>query len=144
MQITLLAVGKLKNAHWKALANDYMTRINRQDRINVSEIKDSDPIKEGERFKESLNKMGKGLTFVLSEEGKTLSSKKLADRFDQNLGAPICFIIGGPYGLSSEIKTAGELISLSPMTFTHEMARVVLLEQIYRALSINSGSGYHH
>ncbi|WOO41858.1 23S rRNA (pseudouridine(1915)-N(3))-methyltransferase RlmH [Rubellicoccus peritrichatus] len=144
MQITLLAVGKLKNPHWKSLASDYTARINRQDRIDTIEIKDTTPAKEGERFQESLAKTNKAKVFVLSEEGKTLSSRKLAERFDQNLGAPLCFIIGGPYGLSPEIKSAGELISLSPMTFTHEMARVILLEQIYRALSINSGSGYHH
>ena len=57
----------------------------------------------------------------------------------------MCFIIGGAYGLSPEVKArADRLLSLSPMTLTHEFARLVLMEQLYRAASINSGSKYHH
>jgi len=83
---------------------------------------------------------------VLSERGKMMSSEQfsefLADKFNRNKN--VSFVLGGPWGVSKELEEkANCLLSLSPMTFPHEIARVLLLEQIYRALAIKKGSKYH-
>lgn len=93
-------------------------------------------------------KKDRGYLIVLDSKGKKISSEALA-RFlksKQELGInSFTFIIGGAYGLSDEIKKDADMIlSLSDMTFTHEMTRLILVEQIYRAASINAGSPYHH
>ncbi len=85
---------------------------------------------------------------VLDMTGKEMSSEELA-RFlkkRQEMGiSSFCFLVGGAYGVTEEIKRRADLIlSLSKMTFTHEMARLILAEQLYRAASINAGSPYHH
>ncbi|WP_309398096.1 23S rRNA (pseudouridine(1915)-N(3))-methyltransferase RlmH [Cerasicoccus maritimus] len=144
-RLTLLAVGKLKNTHLRALCDDFATRLRRQGKVEIIELKDADPDAEGERFLTALDSRREATVWVLSEEGKTMSSSDLAGHIQRQLGAELVFIIGGPYGLSDAIKRrADHLFSLSPMTFTHEMARYLLLEQLYRGASINSGSKYHH
>lgn len=146
MRFTLIAVGKLKNPHWRALADDYSTRITRQARLDIIEIRDATPHREGERLIAALDKLQPGHCYALSEEGPTLSSATLASTLGQHPSSSFAFIIGGAHGLDPAVKEhpGTHLLSLSPMTFPHEMARVLLLEQLYRALSILSGSGYHH
>ncbi len=144
MRLSVIAVGKLKNTHWRALAEDYAVRIRRQAKLEVVEVRDADPAKEGERLRAALETAKPDRVFILSEEGAGMTSRQLATSLDEDPGGSYAFVIGGAYGLSDEVKVAGRLFSLSAMTYTHEMARVVLLEQLYRALSINAGSGYHH
>lgn len=100
---------------------------------------------EGEAIQKRLQE--KDYVFALDLSGKPRSSKNLAHRIDQlSLTRDrLCFIIGGPLGLSAEILNdrADERLSLSQMTLTHEMARIVLLEQIYRAFTILRGEKYH-
>lgn len=144
MRLSLIAVGKLKNTSWRALAEDYAKRIRRQARLDIVEVRDADPEREGERLLAALETARASYVFVLSEEGSSMPSRELAGELAKDPGAGYVFVIGGAYGLSDEVKAAGKLLRLSVMTFPHEMARVVLLEQLYRALSINAGSGYHH
>jgi 23S rRNA (pseudouridine1915-N3)-methyltransferase len=81
----------------------------------------------------------------MAEEGGTRSSQQLADELQALRGRPAVFIIGGAYGLSDAVKQRADvLLSLSPFTFTHEIARMLLCEQLYRAVSIQTGSKYHH
>ncbi|MGE9296810.1 MAG: 23S rRNA (pseudouridine(1915)-N(3))-methyltransferase RlmH [Puniceicoccales bacterium] len=144
-RFTLLVVGKLKNAHLRKLCEDYAGRLSRQGRLDVIELRDSDTETEGARLSEAIDGRANAVTWVLSEEGKAMRSADLATRIHDRQGGEMTFVIGGPYGLSNPVKQrADQLFSLSPMTFTHEMARFLLLEQLYRAVSINAGSKYHH
>jgi len=143
--LKIIVIGKMKNRALAELAEDYRTRLSRYCPVEILEFKDTDPEKEAERIIEALKNF-KGKIYAMTEEGRTLTSKKLSETLEGDL---LCggsaFIIGGPYGLSTLAKArAGAMLSLSPMTFTHEMARVILLEQLYRAKSISAGSGYHH
>ncbi len=103
--------------------------------------------KESKEILKALNKF-RGHVVALDVEGRMLSSRGLADflrkKQDNGVGA-FCFVIGGAYGLSANIKKrADTILSLSPMTFTHEMSRIIVIEQLYRAASINAGTPYHH
>lgn len=143
--IKLVAVGKMKSKALDTLCSDYFERISRYDKFELILIKDSTIQRESERMLE-LIQSSKLRTYVLSEEGKLLSSRAFAKIIEGDLMAGgSMFVIGGAYGMSEEVKkAANSLISLSPMTFTHEWARAILAEQLYRAKSISAGTGYHH
>jgi 23S rRNA (pseudouridine1915-N3)-methyltransferase len=147
MKLKLIFVGKIKDKSLLDLINDYSTKIAYDAKLELSEIKDSSPEEEGKKMIEHLESIKDSkFVFVLSEEGKECSSvdfsKKLRQCELDNL--LVVFIIGGPFGLSPEAKKkANQLFSLSKMTFTHEMARVFLLEQIYRGISIIKNKSYH-
>lgn len=100
---------------------------------------------EGERLLAALPKMGRKI--VLDPKGKSFTSEAFADYVEQHtsVGDELIFIIGGTFGVSPRVTAACEQkLSLSAMTFPHEMARVMLLEQLYRACTIVSGKKYHH
>lgn len=143
--IKLVAVGKMKNRALDSLCNDYFERLSRYDKFELVLIKDSTVQRESERMLELISS-SKLRTYVLSEEGKLFSSRdfsKIIER-DLMLGGSM-FVIGGAYGMSEDVKRAAHaLVSLSPMTFTHEWARAILAEQLYRAKTISAGTGYHH
>jgi len=133
-------VGKLKEPYASQGSVMYLERMKRLQRIEVIEIPDSDPSHEGERI---LAKSGNMPIYAFSEEGAVMTSKQFADTIRAMTG-DVAFVIGGPDGLSFEVKKAAKrVISLSEMTFTHEMARLILLEQIYRGLTILKGMPYH-
>lgn len=144
--LKIIAIGKMKNKPLEELANEYRKRLSKYDKLEIAELKDASVEKEGEKILEGL-KGAKGKIYAMAEEGKTMSSEEFSEMLEKDLmasGSSI-FIIGGPYGLSKEVKEAAHcLFSLSKMTFTHEWARTILLEQLYRAKSISAGSGYHH
>jgi 23S rRNA (pseudouridine1915-N3)-methyltransferase len=140
--INLIAVGKIKDRLLAEKIADFATRLAFDIRLTTHEIKDSDKDTEGKKIVDLVKDQ---LTHViaLSEEGKEFSSEEFS-QYLQKAGRNIHFCIGGPNGLSDQIKKhATALISLSRMTFTHEMARMLLLEQIYRAVSIIKNRGYH-
>ncbi|MBS1485924.1 MAG: 23S rRNA (pseudouridine(1915)-N(3))-methyltransferase RlmH [Opitutales bacterium] len=143
--IKLVAVGKMKNRALDSLCNDYFERLSRYDKFELVLIKDSTVQRESERMLELISS-SKLRTYVLSEEGKLFSSRdfsKIIER-DLMLGGSM-FVIGGAYGMSEDVKRAAHaLVSLSPMTFTHEWARAILAEQLYRAKTISADTGYHH
>ena len=144
-RLKLVVVGRLKSQHLRALADDYEKRLRRYAAFDVIELKDSTVEDEGSRLKAILDKEKGARLVVLSEEGQPQTSRSLAQDLKQLHGVPVVYVIGGPFGLDSQVKLrADSLLSLSAMTFTHEMARVLLTEQLYRAASINAGSKYHH
>lgn len=148
MKFRFVWVGKTKDKNWKALQEEYLKRLSHFVKCEVAETRESAPHEgseiEGKRIVELLNP--KTFAVVLDVGGKTPSSHQLADLIDkwQLAGMKeVTFIIGGANGVSEEIREkADHLLSLSFLTFTHEMARVVLLEQLYRGYSIINGFPY--
>ena len=143
MLIKLIVIGKLKNKQISALADEFIKRIRFDAKIEILEFKDSDKEGENKRILDALAKE-QGYIIALSEDGNLLSSERLAAKIS-TIYKKLVFIIGGPYGLSDQLKARADLtLSLSPMTFTHEMARFLLLEQIFRAITIIKGRSYHN
>ncbi|MBQ7608963.1 MAG: 23S rRNA (pseudouridine(1915)-N(3))-methyltransferase RlmH [Desulfovibrionaceae bacterium] len=148
----ILCVGKLKQAFAIEGTALYRSRLEKWRALSVTEIRDSTLPKEKMRHDEGLRlkkaMASDAIPFVLDERGQLLTSKALAGRIrDLDTGGygTVTFIIGGPYGLDESIlKSARMLLSLSPMTLPHEMARLVLLEQLYRAETILRNTPYHH
>ena len=152
-KITLLCVGKIATPWVADGCRQYLDRLRQAARLDVHEIDDSrekDPARQ--RRDESarlLSAMAKhpGDSLVLDEHGERMTSDQFAKLVGQlfDAGSPAEFVIGGAHGLSDEVRAAGKkIIRLSDMTLPHELARLVLLEQIYRATQIRRGTGYHH
>jgi 23S rRNA (pseudouridine1915-N3)-methyltransferase len=142
---TIIAVGKMKNRHLAALCDDFAKRLQRQGNFDLIELKDGDVASEGQRILEALDKRKGARVYAMAEEGTTRTSAKVANELQSLLGQHAVFIIGGAYGLSDAVKQRADvLLALSPLTFTHEIARMLLCEQLYRAVSIQTGSKYHH
>ena len=146
-----ICVGKVKTAFWKEAAAHYAQRLSRWRRLELTEVRDGDAALppgqrnavEGRRLLEALRP--EDIPFVLDEHGQRHTSSRLADLLRQTdaTGRP-CFIVGGPWGLDPEVlRSAAACISLSDMTLPHELARVVLLEQLYRAETILRNIPYH-
>lgn len=155
MKLFFISIGKTKDKNLKDLADDYIGRIKRYIPAEIIELrepkgispKDTEKIirEEGCLFEDNIKD---GYTIVMDERGKPMTTVEFAQflskRFDSGI-KQINFLIGGPFGLSKEIKEkSDEIVSLSKLTFTHEMSRVILLEQIYRALTILRGEKYHY
>ncbi|MGI5894670.1 MAG: 23S rRNA (pseudouridine(1915)-N(3))-methyltransferase RlmH [Candidatus Merdivicinus sp.] len=156
--VRILCVGKLKERYLTDACAEYLKRLQAYCRPEVIELPESrlpdHPSaaeieacirREGE---EILAKIPKDAWVVpMCIEGKMLSSEELAAELDRAAVAgnsSACFIIGGSHGLSEAVKNTSRLrLSMSKMTFPHQLARVMLLEQIYRAFSINAGTKYH-
>jgi len=158
VNISIVTVGKLKEKYLKQGIEEYLKRLGSYAKVEVievpdekapEELSDTEMIqvkqKEGERI---LAKIGPD-TFViaLAINGKLKSSEELADTLDKlaTYGkSKIAFVIGGSLGLSAEVlKRADEQLSFSKMTFPHQLMRLILVEQIYRAYRINRGDAYH-
>ena len=158
MNITVIAIGKLKEKYWQDAVKEYSKRLGAYCKLNIIELKESplaaNPSKADEEAVKKaegaaiLDKISKGdYVITLEIKGKGLSSEQLADKID-TLGldgkSSIVFVIGGSLGLSTEVsKRADFKLSFSAMTFPHQMMRVILLEQIYRSFKINRGETYH-
>lgn len=148
MKFRFVWIGKTKDKPWKALQDEYLKRLSHFVKCEVVEIKDSAKHEgaeiEGKRILEMLNP--KTFAVVLDVSGKAISSHQLSAEIDrwQNVGhKEITFIVGGFEGVSDAIRERADyLLSLSFLTFTHDMARVVLLEQLYRGYSILKGFPY--
>lgn len=142
---TLIAVGKMKQRALAEVCAEYEKRLKRQGNFEVVELKDGTVESEGERILEAIEKRGDAKVYALAEEGKGMPSVALSAELAILQGRPAVFVVGGAYGLADAVKGRAEvLLSLSAMTFTHEMARTLLCEQLYRADAIQRGSGYHH
>lgn len=155
--VRIICVGKLKEQFWRDACAEYSKRLTAYCRFSVVEVDEfrlpDSPSKaqitagleaEGKRI---LSKCPNSSEIIaLCIEGKPHSSEQvaaLAERFAMS-GRGICFVIGGSFGLSEEVKSkAAVKLSMSPMTFPHQLARVMLCEQVYRAFCINNGSKYH-
>lgn len=138
----LIAVGKIKNSAMAEFAEELQKRVSRFFKLEIKEIKENQLEKESAQI---LPLMKGYYTVALHIEGKLLSSLAFSDfLFKSQRSAPTCFILGGPDGLSRTVIDACSFhLSLSPMTFPHDLARLLLLEQIYRAGTIFQGHPYH-
>ena len=135
----ILAVGKIRKPWIKNGIEIYLKRLNG---LSILEIKDSNPQKEAELINKKLNENEK--LIVVSEDGAHMSSIQFSKYLIKLGSQPVLFALGGPDGFDPKIKNkAYSTLSLSSMTFTHEIARLILLEQIYRAQTIIQGSPYH-
>ena len=148
MRFHFIWVGKTKDKNWRALQEDYLKRLSHFVKCEITEIKDSagTGTKEFES-KRILEKVNQSTSVCLLDvKGRSLSSHGLAETIEnwQNRGLKeIVFVIGGAEGVSSEVVEKADFsISLSGFTLTHEMARVVLIEQLYRAFTIIKGFPY--
>ena len=143
MLIKIIAVCKTKDRGLQSKINEFAKWISRYAKLEIIELRDSNVEKEGAAILKSLGK-DKAFVFALSEEGKEFTSNKFSQKL-AGIDQKLVFIIGGPFGLSSDVKQRADcLFSLSQMTFTHEMVRLFLLEQIYRAIDIARGGKYHN
>ena len=142
---TVIAIGKMKNRSLAMLCDDFSQRLKRQGNFELIQLKDGDVESEGLRILEAISKRSDARIYVMAEEGTTRTSQRLADELYALQGRSAIFILGGAYGLSDTVKGRGDaLFSLSPLTFTHEIARMLVCEQLYRAVAIQTGSKYHH
>ena len=146
MKITLVAVGKLKEKFLIDGVAEYLKRLKPFAKIEIREIAEQKTLElEGKKILSQIPK--ENFIFVLDVAGNFLTSEDFAKKIsDLTLSgvSDITFVIGGAFGLSEEVKKISDFrLSFSPMTFTHQMARLILVEQIYRAFKINRGEPYH-
>ena len=158
MNVTIITLGKLKEAYLRDAVSEYRKRISAYCKCDIAEltpVKLSDNpslaeienalSKEAEEIKKKIP--NNSYVFSLCIEGKEKSSENFAKAIQDatlNGRSNIVFIIGSSYGLSSEINALSDFkLSFSPMTFPHQLMRVMLLEQIYRAFQINNNGKYH-
>lgn len=158
INISIICVGKIKEKYFTAAVDEYKKRLSRFCNLNIIELKD-EPIpqnptagemdivlyKEGEKIKKSIPK---GAYIIpLCVEGKEKTSEKLAFMLNDLAAggtSHIAFIIGGSLGIADDIKQMSKLkLSFSKMTFPHQLMRVILTEQLYRAFTINNNISYH-
>ena len=155
LKIKIICLGKLKESYWREAEAEYLKRLQRFAKIEIIELQEisfqpkDDPEKikkqEGEKIIKQINK-GEFI-IALDLNGKEMESEDLAHFLEDTgkQGQAITIIIGGPLGLSGEVLSHANLqLSLSKLTFTHQMVRVILLEQIYRSGNILMGKVYHY
>lgn len=141
--INIIVVGKVKDRALAEKIDDFSTRIQFDAKFTIQEIRDSDKESEGVKLTELAN-AGNAFSIALTEEGREFTSEEFARYLQTIPSRTINFCIGGHHGLSDHAKRASKaLVSLSKMTFTHDMARLLLVEQIYRAVSIIKNRNYH-
>jgi|SRR3989344_901649 len=158
LHIHLITLGKLKESYWREAEAEYLKRLQPYAKIFVHELKeesftekDTPEIikqREAEKIKSELSKIKDTYIIALDEHGKQFSSVKLAQQLNNETmqqSNTITFILGGPLGLDKTILSLSPFtLSLSPLTFTHQMARIILLEQVYRAMMIQGNRKYHY
>lgn len=148
-QVTVLCVGKLRETYWKDAIAEYVKRLGGQTStfalIEIEEDTRADSEKEGERLLAKIPE--RGWVVACDGTGKALASEALAAKIEQvctDGESHLLFLIGGANGLSDAVRArASFLLSFGPMTLPHPLARVVLVEQLYRAFKINRGEAYH-
>lgn len=158
MDISIVCIGKLKEEYWRAACAEYSKRLSAYCRFSIIELNEArvpkDPSEaeirrvleeEGARILEHCP--ASAWVAAMCIEGELLSSEKLAARMAEvTLGgkSQLCFVVGGSHGLSPAVTARADArVSMGRMTFPHQLARVMLCEQIYRACSINAGGKYH-
>jgi 23S rRNA (pseudouridine1915-N3)-methyltransferase len=158
MQVHIIAVGKIKEKYLQEGIAEYQKRLRPYVKLNILEIAESKRTGNLSPSQQELVKDGEGArvlaaiphdtqAIVLDPGGERWSSENLAEQIHQweiSGRNNLCFIIGGDLGLSDMVLTKSNIrLSLSPMTFTHQMVRLILLEQLYRACKINHNEPYH-
>ncbi len=151
MHLRIVAAGKLRDPAAAAICADFQKRLRAYHRVEITEVRassGSDPAKaireEGERL---LKAAGSGALWALDRAGKELSSEELSEKVMEleSRGRPLTVAIGGTFGLAQDVRERADFVwSLSKLTFLHEWARMVVLEQLYRAAKIARSEPYHH
>ncbi|MCR5311612.1 MAG: 23S rRNA (pseudouridine(1915)-N(3))-methyltransferase RlmH [Lachnospiraceae bacterium] len=158
MKIKILCVGKIKERFFTDAVSEYCKRMSKFSEVEIIEAADektdekaSDAereivlSKEGERLLKNIG--DRDFVFILDIKGKKLCSEEFALKIKETMVSgfnTLTFVIGGSLGLSDKVKARGNYsLSFSDMTFPHQLMRVILLEQIYRAFKINAGEPYH-
>ena len=157
MKVTLICVGKVKEKFYRDAIKEYEKRLGAYIKLNTIEISDEKvKIENNSEIALAMEKEGNNILskikdnqYVITLEilGKNLSSEEFASKIDNLMltgKSDVALVIGGSYGLSDSVKKRSDLaLSFSRMTFPHQMMRVVLLEQVYRAYRIITGASYH-
>ena len=142
-KITFVVVGKIKESFYREAVAEYAKRLSRFAKIEIKELAEGvNPDAEAEEILRAC----KGYIIALAVEGEKLSSEGLAKKLKTlcDTGKEISFVIGSSCGLSTRVKEAADYkLSFSDMTFPHQLMRVILAEQVYRAFMINAGATYH-
>ena len=156
VNVKIVAVGKIKESFHREEINELVKRLSRYCKLSIIEVDeyklkdDSDKmieltlIKEGEALLKQIK--SDEYVFLLDLQGNEMSSEKLSLEMDKLIssGKNITFVIGGSYGLSSSVRERSNVrLKISPMTFTHQMCRIIILEQIYRSFKIINKESYH-
>ena len=156
LRVSIVCVGKLKEAYWRQAAGEYTKRLGAFCDVRIVELPE-ERLPDGPgaaQIRAALAAEARRMepylqarrVYPLCVEGRQLSSEALAERIQSAVaeGAPMTFVLGSSHGLDERVKqAASEKISCSAMTFPHQLARVMLLEQLYRAFSIATGGKYH-
>ena len=154
LNISIICIGKTNEQYVKIGLEKYTTLLSKHckfELIELADVKNSnklprDKLKDAEAELILNNTQTKSALIFLDEIGKTFNSENFAEYLDKksNESSKLTFVIGGSYGLQKELKLKGESIALSALTFNHQMVRVILAEQLFRAFSIIKNTGYHH
>lgn len=142
--IKIICVGKIKESFYRDAILEYLKRMSKYHKVEIVEVMDSTMKQEKELILKKI--VSKDYVITLEIEGKQVSSVEFADMLDKTLinHSNITFIIGGSDGLDDEIKSLSDYkLSFSKMTFPHQLFRVILLEQVYRAFKIIHNESYH-
>lgn len=143
MLLKIIAIGKLKDRGFQERCDEYAKWLRPYAKLEMRELPDSTPEKEGAAILKELEKDRNAHIIALSEEGVEYTSREFAAHIGKT-DKKIVMIIGGPQGLAQPVKDkANTLMSMSRMTFTHEFARLILMEQLFRAANILNGGHYH-
>lgn len=150
LKLNIVCVGNLKDKFFIDACNEYKKRLSRFCELSVFELKEYTNLENEEQIRNAegndILKHLKGFVVLADVKGKQLSSEGLAEFLQKQtvLSSEITFVVGGSYGVSKAVKDkANFALSVSPMTFPHRLFRVMLLEQIYRAFTINNNIKYH-
>ena len=155
IKIKLICVGKIKEDYLNKGISEYLKRLSGYSNVEIIEVKDEkiisntseDKIRETETNRILEKVTDKDYVVLLDLRGKELKSEEFADKLDNLISSGVgnfCFIIGGSLGVSEMLRNrANYLLSFSKLTFTHQMMRLLLLEQIYRCFKINNNETYH-
>lgn len=142
-KIYFVVVGKIKESFYRDAVAEYVKRMSRFAKVEIKELPEcANPEAEADEILRAV----RGYVIALAVEGEKLSSEKLADKLKKlgDSGREITFVIGSSCGLSDRVKNSADYrLSFSDMTFPHQLMRVILAEQVYRAFMINAGSTYH-
>lgn len=151
-KITLVSIGRPKESWARDASVFYTERLKHAIKFEIMDLpasRETDPVRQMEDESRRLLAFiadQDADVWVLDERGKAMTSPAFAQEIGnaRDAGRPLIFLLGGSYGLTDAVRKAGKTLRLSDMVLPHELCRVVFLEQLYRALEINRGSGYHH
>lgn len=146
MKIKILAIGKVKEKYYKEAIAEYVKRLSRYAKTEITEIDEITSDNELEKEAKEILLKTSGYTVVLDKDGENLSSELFAEKIAKikNVASEITFILGGSIGLSQSVKDRADFVlSYGAQTLPHSLARVLLTEQVYRAFNILEGGKYH-